>query len=239
MSSKFKTENGILIPVITTNQMMEVDRIAIKETGPNLFQMMENAGRNLSQSVIGLTQNIDKPTIIVLAGTGGNGGGGIVAARHLLNRNYDVKIAITDESRLKEIPKVQLVTYKNAGGIVLENIEDIEADIIVDAIIGYSLMNAPKGKSLEFIKWANQKNVKKISLDVPSGIDSTTGECYGEYFNTEITMTLALPKSGLTETNCGEILLAYIVIPQKIYEMMGLAYDTPFKNEYVIPIRRA
>ena len=89
MNNYFTTTDGIRIPGITTEQMVEVDRIAIDETGPNLYQMMENTGRNLTLTIIDLIAEISSPSIIILAGTGGNGGGGICAARHLLNRNYN------------------------------------------------------------------------------------------------------------------------------------------------------
>ena len=52
MTKKFSTDTGIEVPSVTTEQMIEVDRVAMEETGPNLFQMMENAGRNLALQAI-------------------------------------------------------------------------------------------------------------------------------------------------------------------------------------------
>ncbi|MDA3860481.1 MAG: NAD(P)H-hydrate epimerase [Melioribacteraceae bacterium] len=236
MKNYFTTESGIKIPAIITEQMIEIDRIAIEETGPNLYQMMENAGRNLALTVMDLVTEISNSSIIILAGTGGNGGGGICAARHLLNRNYNVKLAITDKSKMKDIPHKQLEIFENAGGILIEKFENIKADIVVDAIIGYSLLNAPRGKSLQFIKWANSQNAKKLSLDIPSGINSTTGANYGEYFIADITMTLALPKTGLSEEKCGKLLLADIGISRNVYDKSGIEYNSPFMKEYIIPI---
>jgi len=236
MNNYFTTKEGTQITAITTEQMIEVDRIAIEETGPNLYQMMENAGRNLALTIIDLITEIPEPTIVILAGTGGNGGGGIVAARHLLNRNYNIKLAVTDKSKMKEVPQKQLNIFESAGGVLIENFDNIKADIIVDAIIGYSLSNAPRGKVLQFIQWANNQKAKKISLDVPSGIDSTTGENYGEYFLTDTTMTLALPKTGLSEEKCGELFLADIGISKNVYDQIGVEYISPFNCEFVIPI---
>lgn len=236
MNSYFITKDGIRIPAITTEQMIEIDRIAIERTGPNLYQMMENAGRNLALTIIDSITEISEPSIIILAGTGGNGGGGIVAACHLLNRNYNVKLAVTDKSKMKDVPQKQLEIFNNAGGILIDNLDDIKTDIIVDAIIGYSLFDAPRGKSLQFIQWANSRKAKKIFLDVPSGIDSTSGENYGEYFLTDITMTLALPKTGLLEDKCGKLLLADIGISKNIYNKIGIKYNSPFKRDYIIPI---
>lgn len=236
MNKHFTTGEGITIPAVTTSQMIEIDRIAIEETGPNLYQMMENAGRNLALTIIDEISEISNPTIVILVGTGGNGGGGICAARHLANRNYKVKLLITDSSRLKNVPKKQFEMFENAGGEVIVNLDGINADIIVDALIGYSLSNAPRGKSLQFIEWANSLSAIKISLDVPSGIDSTTGENYGAYFHTESTLTLALPKTGLIEEKCGKILLGDIGIPKIVYDKIGIDYKSPFDNRFVVKL---
>jgi len=71
----FVTDAGVTVPAVTTDQMREVDRVAIEEVGPNLYQMMENAGRNLALTVLEtLGANWTSTPITVLAGTGGNGG---------------------------------------------------------------------------------------------------------------------------------------------------------------------
>jgi len=237
MVKRFYTDKGEKIATVTTAQMKEVDRIAVEETGPNLFQMMENAGRNLAMTVIDMIEKNANPSIIILAGTGGNGGGGIASARHLLNRNYNVSIAVTDKSGLKDVPKRQLEIFENAGGILIENLNDIKADIIVDAIIGYNLSNAPKGKSLQFIEWANSQKAEKISLDIPSGVDATTGESYGKYVNTNSTLTLALPKTGLLKEKSGNLLLGDIGIPKIVYDKVGIEYHSPFEDRFIVPLK--
>jgi len=76
------TASGMEVPAVTAEQMREVDRIAMQETGPNLFQMMENAGRNLAALSMELLGNgWQQASYLVLAGSGGNGGGGICAGR--------------------------------------------------------------------------------------------------------------------------------------------------------------
>jgi NAD(P)H-hydrate epimerase len=93
----FGTEAGIFVPTVTTERMREVDRIAIEETGPNLYQMMENAGRNLALLAIELLgPNWSAAKVSVLAGNGGNGGGGICAARHLANQGCAVYLCLSD-----------------------------------------------------------------------------------------------------------------------------------------------
>ena len=77
----FRSAHDAVVPAVTAAQMREVDRVAVEETGPNLYQMMEHAGRSLALTALEMAT--DDGPIVVLAGTGGNGGGGLAAARHL------------------------------------------------------------------------------------------------------------------------------------------------------------
>jgi NAD(P)H-hydrate epimerase len=211
---QFIIENEKIVPAVTTEQMKEIDRIAIEETGPNLFQMMENAGRNLAElSIRVLDKNINQ-NIIILAGKGGNGGGGVCAARHLANHGYNVKICVTEPELLIDATKYQLHILKstNAKNISFDELVTEKPDLVIDAIIGYSLSGEPKGDALNLIKWANDQLAIKISLDIPSGIDATTGKKYKYHINPDLTLTLALPKTGLLPDTTGELYLADIGI---------------------------
>jgi NAD(P)H-hydrate epimerase len=239
-TSAFVTSGGIEVPAVTADQMREVDRIAIEETGPNLYQMMENAGRNLAAMTIrllGPDWRGDK--IVVLAGTGGNGGGGICGARHLANRGGEVMVVVSDESRLGEVPAQQLATYRGSNGRVLDpgELGGIGPSLIVDAVIGYSLSGPPRGAALHMIEWAKNEEVAALSLDVPSGIDSTTGEAPGDHVIASLTMTLALPKTGLDAAVVGELWLADIGIPGETYRRAGLRVPMGlFGDEFIVPI---
>ena len=85
----FQTLDGREIPAVSESEMREVDRLAVEVYGLQILQMMENAGRNLAQVAMRKLSN-QVGTITVLAGSGGNGGGGLSAARHLLNHGYQV-----------------------------------------------------------------------------------------------------------------------------------------------------
>ncbi len=114
---QFFTPTGSRVPAVAAQQMREVDRIAIEETGPNLYQMMENAGRSLALMAIELLgKHWDRAKVVVLAGNGGNGGGGLCAARHLANRDMDVRVCIARPERLGGVPAWQRKTFRSAGG---------------------------------------------------------------------------------------------------------------------------
>ena len=235
----FSSDTGIEIPAVTADQMREVDRITIDETGPNLYQMMENAGRNLALCAIDmLGERWQTSKIIVLAGTGGNGGGGICAARHLANHGANVRLCIANPDRLGEVPSFQRKIFRSTSGkeVGLADLNNDHVDLILDAIIGYSLQSAPRGAAAEFMQWANQSNVPVLALDVPSGIDSTTGDAPGKYMKVQRTMTLALPKTGLLPEKTGELFLADIGIPQIVYQRIGVHYVSPFDTRYRVPL---
>jgi NAD(P)H-hydrate epimerase len=246
MSVKFVTERGIEVPSVTTKQMIEVDRVAMEETGPNLFQMMENAGRNLAlQAIDCLGENWQQANIIVLSGSGGNGGGGICAARHLANRGAKVKLCLSSPDRLKEVPQWQRHIFQSTSGQEVALAELIAStkpiDLIIDALIGYSLRAAPRGNALELINWANNTGAPILSLDTPSGVDSTMGETPGEYIHARWTMTLALPKTGLLPDKTGELILADIGIPPGAYSWstLQLNYTQPFGARFRIPLQNS
>jgi NAD(P)H-hydrate epimerase len=231
----FFTPAGIEVPAVTTDQMREIDRIAMEETGPNLFQMMENAGRNLAEMTLEcLSGNWRQTRIVVLAGTGGNGGGGIVAARHLANRGAGVELCLAAPDKLGEVPAWQYKIYRSTSGKEVSPRDlDKEADLIIlDALIGYSLESAPRGVFADLVGWANSSGAPILSLDVPSGMDSTVGETPGEFIQATWTMTLALPKTGLVSGKAGQITLADIGIPEETYRRIGLPYVPPFGNRF-------
>jgi NAD(P)H-hydrate epimerase len=227
----FYTSNGLQVPAVTADVMREADRIATEETGPNIYQMMENAGRNLALVAIELLgEKWQRATVVVLAGSGGNGGGGICAARHLANRNLDVRLCLARPEHMGEVPGWQRKVFRHAGGreIGRSLLYDTRPNLILDALIGYGLKSAPDEDMTELILWANSIRAPILALDVPSGLDATTGKASGECIKPTWTMTLALPKAGLLPERSGELYLADIGIPAGTYRCLNLEYINPF-----------
>ena len=238
---RFVTDSGIEVPIVTTEQMREIDRIAVDETGPNLFQMMENAGRNLAlQAMELLGAKWNRASMIVLAGGGGNGGGGICAARHLANRGLDVTLCLSEPHRLRSVVEFQRKIFSSTQGreIRIADLSRQTPDLIIDALIGYGLASAPVGLTAELIRWANHSGAPILSLDVPSGIDSTTGHTPGDFIVAQCTMTLALPKSGLVPDKTGDLVLADIGVPRMTFERAGVPHASPFDNRFRVPLIR-
>ena len=228
---RFVTERGIVVPAVDSAQMREVDRIAVEETGPNLFQMMENAGRNLALLAIQLLgEGWERAKVLVLAGNGGNGGGGICAARHLANRNLTVAVCLAEPATLRGVPEFQrkILQSTSAKEIPHAQIKHQQPDLVLDALIGYGLNAAPQGQVADLIASTASYRAPVLALDVPSGVDATSGQTPGVFVSPRWTLTLALPKTGLLPRLTGELYLGDIGIPNQVYSRIGIKYVSPF-----------
>jgi NAD(P)H-hydrate epimerase len=142
---------------------------------------------------------------------GGTAGGGLVAARHLANRG--VRVAVTlgeDRNRLGDVSRHQLSILERMD--VPIGTGPAGTDLVLDPLIGYSLRGDPRGRVAELIRWANEQQAPVCSLDVPSGLDATTGVKGEPCIRATMTLTLALPKTGLgvAPAVVGELYLADI-----------------------------
>jgi NAD(P)H-hydrate epimerase len=239
LNRTFVTDTGVRVPAVTADQMREIDRIAVEETGPDLLQMMENAGRELAACVLELLgSGWRHAQIIVLAGTGGNGGGGICAARHLANRSGRVTLIQAEPDRLSAAASRQLALFRNTSGRTGDpaSVSARAADLIIDALIGYGLRSAPRGGFNDLIEWASAAGSRIVSLDIPSGLDATTGQAPGSFVRPTVTMTLALPKTGLLEADVGQLVLADIGLPAAAFVRAGIDYTPPFDHRFRVPL---
>ena len=232
------------VPSIDTEQMREVDRLMVEEYGIVLLQMMENAGRTLARLAATLAAGARDGSVLVLAGKGNNGGGGMVAARHLSNMGGRVRVILPVAVRdLTEVAAHQASTLRRMGVELLEAEETPqmrldylfgEADLIVDALIGYSLSGAPRGRFAVLIEGANASGKPIVSLDVPSGVDAGSGTVYEPSIKAVATLTLALPKTGLGVPEVGELYLADLSVPPSLFRRLELEVGPLFANAGVI-----
>ncbi len=247
MSSYIKNIHTNILK-IDTLQMIEVDRLMMEEYHIDLIQMMENAGRCLAI----LTKerffdgDVQGKKIVVLAGTGGNGGGALVAARRLHSWGANVEIfTVASEESFTLIPKHQLTILKHIGIPVKlgKYMPDLNtSDAILDGVIGYSLSGNPYGFAANMINWANKQEIPVIALDTPSGLDLTTGTLYDPIIKASATLTLAMPKKGLFNEDArqvvGELYLGDISVPFELYQekTLGLKPANVFRYSDIVKI---
>ena len=243
------------VPVADVATMTEVDRLATEEFGITLLQMMEQAGSHLAEVVRLETGGDlrDRP-IVVAVGPGNNGGGGLVAARHLLNRGARVRVVLARPAlRLTDAGRHQLATLIAMGATCCVATYDLsdeeleaalgEADAVVDAILGYAGRGAPRGEVARLVEVIVRSGRPVVSLDVPTGVDPDTGEAAATAITAAATLTLALSKPGLMmgegAIRAGRLYLGDIGLPPALYARLGLGVGPVFATSRIIQLDRA
>ncbi len=224
-----------------TDQMREVDRTMMQDMGITLMQMMENAGRHLAALTReGPGSTVERKRVVVLAGRGNNGGG-MVAARHLANWGAEVSVILTaSPDDYHDVPEYQLGILRNME-VPISPVpwnKAFRGDLILDAIIGYGLRGAPMGIVAAAIEATNDSGIPILALDAPSGLDTTTGIAHDQTIRAQATLTLAFPKVGLFTASArafvGELYLADISVPTRVYTGMGLAVPNVFQEAKIV-----
>ena len=198
--------------------------------GISLLQLMENAGRNIAQEVI--SRCPDKKKVAIFCGLGGNGGDGFVAARHLLTAGYQVAFIlvgkerdISHEAALKNWlilvslqDKVSLVEVTDSSVI-----PQVCADVVIDALLGTGTKGQLKPPILQAVDYFNSLKAYKIAVDVPTGIDSDTGEVLSTAVKADLTVTFHKEKIGLRKAKkyIGELVVKDIGLPKEIERYAG------------------
>lgn len=235
---------------ISVDTMIEVDRMTVEHFGVSLPQMMENAGRSsaaLARRKLG--GDVGDRKIAVLAGHGNNGGGGLVAARHLANAGARVEVIIAaTQSDFQTVPHHQLRVLQLME-VAIHHSYDAEAsrvissrELLIDALLGYSLQGEPKEPHATLIRQANQADAVRVSLDVPAGLESNTGASHDPTIDADATLTLAWPKMGMLTHQAhpftGELWLADIGIPGAVMRRLGLEPGHLFSRGPLVRVSR-
>lgn len=232
------------VPSVTAGQMADVDRSAIEDYGVTILQMMEQAGSHLAEVVrLEVGGDLRDKRVVVAVGPGNNGGGGLVAAKHLANRGATVRVVLARPVlRMSEPARHQLATLIAMGAdccvatydLSDDELEDVlvKADVVVDAILGYRTHGVPRGEVERLIGSLMRAARPIVSLDLPSGLDPDTGAVSGVAISAQATLTLALPKTGLLTAagavRVGRLYLADLGLPSALYTSLGIAVGRPF-----------
>ena len=152
----------------------------------------------------------------------------MVAARRLNQWGADVQVLTTKpDDEFSGVPAHQLAILRRLGISISHSdfpASDVIPDAILDGVIGYSLKGNPRGRAAELIRWTAAAKAPVLSLDVPSGVDSTEGVVRTPSVVATATMTLAAPKVGLSATeaqpNIGELYVADIGVPDWVYQQI-------------------
>lgn len=208
----------------TAEQMRAIDRRAVSEYGMPSILLMENAGRAVAERALAHLNGGSGSSVQVLCGKGNNGGDGFVAARHLHNRGVRVSCFLAgDPEEVRGDARTNLELAERLGiSIRQEVLAPFEADLLVDALLGTGFQGEPRGPVAALIERANTSGRPVLAVDVPSGLDSDTGQGSGPVIRATETVTFGLPKLGLLSYPgrelAGEITVAHISLPRPLVE---------------------
>ena len=207
---------------ITVNQMYNIENKG-HEMGFLKKFMMENAGAAATRHLVDAIPDISSKKVYIFAGSGNNGGDGLVVARHLAGYQTDVTVIMpaghntikTEESQwnytiLSKMPSVKLST----------DIPSDTPDIIIDALLGTGITGMIREPYYTTIKYINDTQCYKLALDVPSGMDPQTGDTANIYTTCDMTVTFHKMKQGIPKRPdlTGIVHVAKIGIPPEAEE---------------------
>ncbi len=210
---------------LTAAEAKKIDGKIQSAYGMSVLALMENAGRAVAEEAE--RKLTPQSRIVVFCGKGNNGGDGFVAARHLWARGFrpDVFLAgkkkeVKNEARvnldilLKLNKKVFEVSDKTVGRV---GRNASSSDMVIDALLGVGLSGEVHGVSRSLIQAINRSQAYILSVDIPSGLDATTGEILGCSVKADKTVTFLAPKKGMLigsgPSHCGKVVVRDLGIP--------------------------
>ncbi|CAG7839481.1 Bifunctional NAD(P)H-hydrate repair enzyme Nnr [Clostridium haemolyticum] len=236
--------------IITAQKMRDIDRFSIENIGIPSMVLMENAAlkvlKNININVVN--------SFTIICGNGNNGGDGLALARHLivLKKQVDIFIIGSEDTLSKDCENnYKILCNMNVKVLFIKNVEDIEfirksmerRDVVIDAIFGTGLSREIKGIHKEVIFSINKINSYIISIDIPSGLNSDTGEILGCCVKANKTISFQFYKKGFLNYESfkyiGELIVENIGIPKSVTKNFFINDYLVEKNSVksIIPIR--
>jgi hydroxyethylthiazole kinase-like uncharacterized protein yjeF len=204
-----------MLEIFTTSEMAEADRIAIAGGVPGIT-LMERAGLAVADAAVALPCR----HVLIVAGPGNNGGDGFVVGRVLAERGYSVRVCfVGDKTRLKG--DAALAAARWSRPVEQATPPSLsECDIIIDALFGAGLDREVEGQPAAMIEAMNASGVPVIAVDLPSGVNGSTGAVMGVAVNAIHTVTFFRRKVGHLllpgRLHCGTVQVADIGIPASV-----------------------
>ena len=218
------------LPFVSPDEMKRIDAFAINEVGIPGVVLMENAGRAAFEALYDGMAGRSSPAL-VFCGRGNNGGDGFVVARHLINNGVETHVFLVGAmSKIKGDARVNLRILQKMGvtvnRITKKALPELrrqrkECGVIIDALLGTGLSGEVSGLYRDVIEIINGAGCPVMAIDIPSGLDGTTGEPLGIAVVANMTVTFQLPKKGFENPRArnytGQLRIVDIGIPLHLY----------------------
>ncbi|HEY3398208.1 MAG TPA: NAD(P)H-hydrate dehydratase [Armatimonadota bacterium] len=236
----------------TAEQMRQIDRRASEEWGIPGLVLMENAGSAVARAAESRWQASGEPgPVVLLCGPGNNGGDGLVAARHLHNRDLPVQVfLLAAADRLRGDAATNYALARRFGVPLVEQPSPAAlrralsgAGLVVDALLGTGLSGPIRGEIGRALGLLEDCLAPVLAVDIPSGVNSETGAIMGVAAPADLTLTLGLGKPGLYcypgRAYCGEIEVVDLSLPRELLESSDLQTElvTPGLAAACLPVR--
>ena len=212
------------LPHISSSQMQQIVMLATGKYGIDGRLLVEHTARNLAQLV---ELHAPEGAVLVVAGRGNNGSGGLAAARLLALRGRRIWVVPTHEAEnYSGTPKEELEHLRHFPNVrVKSSMPKMKYACVIDAAIGTNLEGPPRGRTLDVITVLN--NIREgcfvISLDTPTGMSADDGTVPGDVVEASMTLSVALPKTGVRPGGrVGRLYVGDIGIPPMLYSDIGL-----------------
>lgn len=213
------------LELLTNAEMAEADRLAAS-SGAASLTLMENAGRAVADAAEAMMRT--RGTVAVLCGPGNNGGDGFVAARILKQRGYTIRVYLLGHRTQIKGDAAEMAerwdgTIEPLG---LGQVNFASTQLIIDALLGAGLSRPAEGTVASVIAEANASGVPILAVDVPSGLDGTTGSAAGPVIAATRTITFFRCKPGHVlqpgRRLCGDVYVADIGIKRDVLDEIGV-----------------
>jgi NAD(P)H-hydrate epimerase len=205
-----------------TQQVRELDQLAIEKAGISGFELMSRAGTEVFQWIC--RQWPEARYLAIFCGTGNNAGDGYIVAALAISSGYQVDVySCSEPEKLKGDAFLAYQSYVQASGKVIPFQSDqiINADVIVDALLGTGLDRPVSGLYAEAIHAINRQAGKVVAVDIPSGLNADTGNVMGLAVKADCTVSFIGLKQGLltgvAPEYCGEIIYASLAVSDSIF----------------------
>jgi hydroxyethylthiazole kinase-like uncharacterized protein yjeF len=221
--------------------MMRADQLTIAG-GTDGYTLMRRAGLAVADAAADLSE---RGPVVIVAGRGNNGGDGFVAATELARRGVDVTVMLLCERDGLKGGAALAARYWNGPVSPFEPAALGKPALIVDAVFGAGLDRVVKGDPRAMIEAINAAGCPVLAVDLPSGINGTTGEAMGVAVNATETITFFRKKPGHIllpgRAHCGRVRVADIGIADGVLDEIGVA---TFENtvslwQHAFPVPRS
>jgi NAD(P)H-hydrate epimerase len=205
------------LELLTTDEMTRADRAAVAAGVPSQT-LMENAGKAVADAVRAILPAGSR--VAVLCGPGNNGGDGFVAARHLKRASFDVRLFLLGDRAALTGDAAEMARWWDGPVRAMEPVALHSVHLIVDALFGAGLSRPLDGLARVMVQAINASGLPVLSVDVPSGLDGTTGAPCGPVVRATRTVTFFRKKPAHVlmpgRALCGDVIVADIGIPDRV-----------------------